>query len=66
MVRRYTAMYAGNAEQAVKMRELAAQMRGCVRETRDSYYRRLFHGAALDLETAADRMDIQGWRPPLH
>jgi hypothetical protein len=58
-------MYAENAEQAVKMRELAAQMRGRVQETSDSYYRRLFHGAALDLESAADRLERDGWRPPL-
>jgi len=59
-------MYAENAEQAVKMRELAAQMRGRVQETQDSYYRRLFQDAALDLEGAADRLERDAWRPPLH
>jgi hypothetical protein len=55
-------MYAPNAEQAVKIRALAAQMRGRVRETEDSYYRRLFQDAALDLESAADRLERKAWR----
>ena len=57
-------MYAANSEQAVKMRVLAAQMRGRIQETEDRYYRRLFQDAALDLESAADRLERDGWRPP--
>jgi hypothetical protein len=59
-------MYAPNAEQAVNIRSLAVRMRGCARQTADSYYRRLFQDAALELESAADRLERRAWRPPLH
>jgi hypothetical protein len=50
-------MYAGNTEQAVKMRGLARRMRHDAEETVDSYYRRLFQDAARDLEREADRLE---------
>jgi len=58
-------MYAANPEQAVNVRSLAARMRDRVRETEDRYYRRLFHDAALELESVADRLDRANWRPAL-
>ena len=59
-------MYAPNPEQAVKMRDLAAQLRCRAAETGDGYYRRLLHNAALDLEIAADHLERAGWEPPRH
>jgi hypothetical protein len=59
-------MVAPNPEQAVKMRRsLAGQMRRRACETGDSYYRRLFHDAALELEVAAEALERASWRPPL-
>ena len=56
-------MYAENPEQPVKMRELARRLRQDARETTDSFYRRLFHGAALELEGAAEGLERAGWKP---
>lgn len=47
-------MYPENPEQAVNMRGLARRMRERARQTEDSYYRRMFQNAALDLETGAE------------
>jgi hypothetical protein len=59
-------MYAPNHEQGVKMRYgLAGQMRRRAYETDDSYYRRLFQNAALDLESAAEALERAAWRPHL-
>jgi hypothetical protein len=57
-------MYAGNHEQAVKMRRLARRLRQGAGETRDSYYRRMMQLAALDLEGEAERLERAGWCPP--
>lgn len=61
-------MYAANSEQAVKMRGLARQLRHDAQETGDTFYRRLFQKAALELEGAAERLERDGWvsEPRLH
>jgi hypothetical protein len=56
-------MYAVNSEQAVKMRDLAQRLRRDLRETQDSYYRRMMLLAALDLEGAAENLERAGWKP---
>ncbi len=56
-------MYVTNSEQGVKVRDLALQMRLRARETGDSFYRRLFQNAALDLEMEAERRERAAWRP---
>ena len=58
-------MYAESSEQAVKMRDLARRLRHDAEETRDSWYRCQMQIAALDLESAADRLDRAGWMLPL-
>jgi hypothetical protein len=57
-------MYAANSEQAVKMRGLAQKIRHEAQETEGAHYRRMFENAALDLESAAERAERAGWRPP--
>lgn len=44
---------------------LAGQMRRRACETDDSYYRRLFQNAALDLELAAETLERAAWRTHL-
>ncbi len=56
-------MYAINPEQGVNVRILAQRMRLRARETGDSFYRRLFHNAALDLEIEAERREREAWKP---
>ncbi len=58
-------MYADNSEQAVKMRGLAQKLRHEAEETCDSFYRRMFQNAALDLEDAAAQAERGGWHPPV-
>ena len=55
-------MYAGNPEQAVKMRGIARRLRQDARETADSYYRRIMQMAALELEGEAEKLERAGWR----
>ena len=56
-------MYAGNHEQAVKIRGIAGRLRRDAGETADSYYRRIMQLAALELEGEAERLERTGWRP---
>lgn len=56
-------MYARNPEQAVNVRAMALRMRGRARETSDSFYRRLFQNAAIDLEVEAERREREAWKP---